>query len=160
MTPYRSQELLDFVTTARGFCRWCEDEAAEHADIHAASWLARLYGLGVLLPSTDSDNEHDLPEVPAQLLERAHANLAVFNGRYYREVFDPSPELEDPPGIGDVGDDLLDTYKDIRRGLMLFDAGQVAEALWHWSFLHRIHWGRHCVGALHALHGLTISNLG
>ena len=54
--------------------------------------------------------------------------------------------------MGDVGDDLLDTYKDIKAGALLSQAGRVEEALWHWSFMHRIHWGRHALGALAALH--------
>ncbi|MCY4744134.1 DUF5063 domain-containing protein [Pelomonas sp. UHG3] len=159
MTPNEFQTVLDFAATARGFCIWCEDESAERTDVHAASWLARLYGLGVVLPSVNSDNEDGLPDLPTDVLLRVQTNLAGFSGRYYREVFDPAPELDDQPVIGDIGDDLLDTYKDVRRGLMLFDDGAVAEALWQWSFLHRVHWGRHCAGALLALHGLTLSNL-
>jgi Domain of unknown function (DUF5063) len=69
----------------------------------------------------------------------------------------PDPTLREEPVMSDVGDDLLDTYHDIRRGLLLFDAQQADEALWHWSFLHQIHWGRHAVGALFALHCLSIS---
>jgi Domain of unknown function (DUF5063) len=159
MTPNESQTVFDFAATARGFCLWCEDDRAERTDACVASWLARLYGFGVVLPSVDSDNEDGLPDLPADVLARVQANLASFNGRYYREVFDPAPDLDDEAVMGDIGDDLLDTYKDVRRGLMLFDDGDVAEALWQWSFLHRIHWGRHCAGALLALHGLSLSNL-
>ncbi|WP_373717511.1 DUF5063 domain-containing protein [Roseateles sp.] len=159
LTRHEAQAVQDFAATARSFCLWCEGEDFERTDAHAASWLARLYGLGVVLPSVDSDNEDGLPDLPAEVLVRAQTNLAVFNGRHYREVFDPAPELDDQPVIGDIGDDLLDTYKDVRRGLMLFDGGEVAEALWQWSFLHRVRWGRHCAGALLALHGLTLSNL-
>ena len=54
--------------------------------------------------------------------------------------------------MGDVGDDLLDTYKDIKAGCQLVDQGCPADALWHWSFMHRIHWGKHAVGALSALY--------
>lgn len=159
MTTEESQTVLDFAATARGFCRWCEEERVERADVYVASWLARLYGLGVVLPAVESDNADGLPDLPPDVLMRVQSNLAAFNGRHYREVFDPTPELDDQPVIGDIGDDLLDIYKDVRRGLTLFDNGDVAEALWQWSFLHRVHWGRHCAGALLALHGLTLSNL-
>lgn len=54
--------------------------------------------------------------------------------------------------IGDVGDDMLDTYKDIKAGIRLVGQGRVSDALWHWSFMHRIHWGKHVVGALSALY--------
>ncbi|WP_457427361.1 hypothetical protein [Roseateles sp. P5_E7] len=29
---------------------------------------------------------------------------------------------------------------------------RVAGALWHWSFMYRIRWGKHAVGALSALY--------
>ena len=48
-------------------------------------------------------------------------------------------------------DDLGDVYKDVRAGLVLYESGEPNEALWHWQYLHRIHWGRHAVGALFAL---------
>jgi len=159
VTPHEFQTVLDFAATARGFCQWCEGENSERSDANAVSWIAQLYGLAVVLPSVTSDNEDGLPDLPLDVLARARANLAVFNGRYYREVFDPAPELDDEPVVGDIGDDLLDIYKDVRRGLILFDDGDVLEALWQWSFLHSVHWGRHCAGALLALHGLTLSNL-
>ena len=96
-------------------------------------------------------------EPPEAALAKARGNLACFNGWYYREFFDPDPTLEEEPVMGDVGDDLLDTYKDIKAGCLLFERGEATEALWHWSFLHRIHWGRHAVGALFALHCLSLS---
>jgi len=91
-------------------------------------------------------------------LERATSGLARFNGHYYREYFDPDPSLNVESVIGDVGDDLLDTYKDIRAGLLLFEEGQTNEALWHWAFLQRAHWGRHAVGAIFALHCMSIAH--
>jgi hypothetical protein len=103
------------------------------------------------------ENEDGLPELPPEALAAAKSNLGAFSGRYYREVFDPDPTLDEEPVVGDIGDDLLDTYKDIRAGLVLFDRGEANEALWHWAFLHRIHWGRHAVGAIYALHCLAIS---
>ncbi len=59
--------------------------------------------------------------------------------------------------MGDAGDDLLDAYKDIKGGLILFDQGQTAEAAWHWAYLQRTHWGRHAVGAIFALHCMSLS---
>lgn len=111
-----------------------------------------------MLPEVGCETSDDgLPDIPAQMLDQAKSNLAAFNGWYYREYFDPDPLLRDESGLGDIGDDMLDIYKDVRAGLLLFDAGQTADALWHWSFLHRIHWGRHAVGAIFALHCLSIS---
>ncbi len=147
----------DFAEVARAYCSWCEAAYSEHSDSQAAYWLGRLYSQALLLPHVEPENEDGLPELPPEALAEATKNLAGFAGRYYREIFDPDPSLTDGPVMGDVGDDLLDTYKDVRAGLVLFDRGETSEALWHWSFLHRIHWGRHAVGAMYALHCLAIS---
>lgn len=62
------------------------------------------------------------------------------------------------PVLGDVGDDLLDTYKDVKAGCLLCEQGRLPLALWHWSLMHRIHWGKHAVGALAALHAAWRAN--
>jgi len=147
----------DFAEVARAYCSWCEASHSEHSDSQGAYWLSRLYTQALLLPQVEPENEEGLPELPPEALATATANLAAFAGRYYREVFDPDPSLADEPVMGDIGDDLLDTYKDVRAGLVLFDRGEANEALWHWSFLHRVHWGRHAVGAMYALHCLAIA---
>ncbi|MES2943148.1 MAG: DUF5063 domain-containing protein [Pseudomonadota bacterium] len=150
-----------FAELARGFCNWCENaQPAAQRDSQAVSWLCRLYAAALDLPETGPENSDDGPDIPEHLLERAKTNLAPFNGWYYREYFDPDPGLNDESGLGDIGDDLLDTYKDIHAGLLLFEQGQLANALWHWAFCHRNHWGRHAAGAIHALHGLSISRQG
>ena len=148
----------EFVEQARGFCSWCESSAlGEKPESQALSWLCKLYAAALGLPQLEPENENGLPDLPSPLLARAKSNLARFDGSYYREYFDPDPLLEDAAVMGDVGDDMLDTYKDIRAGLLLFDQGDTTEALWHWAFLHQMHWGRHAVGAIFALHCFSIA---
>jgi len=147
-----------FTEIAQGFCSWCEGASlGDHPEGAAAGWLGKLYSAGLALPQVESNGSEGLPDIPAGALESATRNLAFFGGMYYREYFDPNPLLTEESGMGDVRDDLQDTYQDIRRGLVLFDHGQVNEAVWHWAFLHRVHWGRHAVGAMYALHCLSIS---
>ena len=104
------------------------------------------------MPETGPENDWGLPELPADELYAAERNLHAFSGWFYRTIFDPEPNNTDEPVMGDVGDDLLDTYKDIKAGNVLAVQNRMADALWHWSFMHRIHWGKHAVGALSALH--------
>jgi Domain of unknown function (DUF5063) len=158
MNPTHTAATHAFAELARGFCRWCEGSPfAPEPEVMAASWLARLYAAALLLPSVGPENSDGLPDLPEAEVAQAQSNLACFNGDYYREYFDPDPMLDNASGMGDIGDDLLDTYKDIKAGCVLFDRAQPEEALWFWAFLHRIHWGRHAVGALFALHCLSIS---
>jgi hypothetical protein len=152
------QNIEAFSDVAREFCNWCESVDGEKAtETQAASLLCRLYAAALALPIVDCENSDGLPDLPPQLLDRAKQNLNIYNGRYYREFFDPDPMLSDSWCMGDIGDDLLDTYKNVRAGLLLFERGQQIDAAWQWRFLHRVHWGRHAAGAIFALHCLVIS---
>lgn len=142
-----------FSELATDFCAWCEAESlGPRREAQAAKWLARLHAAAIELPEIDADNEDGRPEISTNHLRAAERNLSAFNGWYYRKVFDPEPTNDEEPVTADVGDDLLDTYKDIKAGLLLVEGGRTEEALWYWSFMHRIHWGRHAIGALAALH--------
>jgi hypothetical protein len=70
---------------------------------------------------------------------------------YYSVSFSPS-NVEEAPVIGDVADDLADIYRDIKNGLWLHANRHSTEAIWEWKHSFNTHWGRHAVGALHALH--------
>jgi hypothetical protein len=147
-----------FADLARGFCAWCESESlGPKVERTAASWLARLYAAALALPPTGPENDGNAPELAGPDVAQARANLGRYRGYLYREVFDPDPMAVDEPSMGDLGDDLLDIYGDLKRGLLLFLDGQVAEALWHWQFNHRVHWGHHAAGALYALHCLVVA---
>jgi hypothetical protein len=153
-------QLAEFADLARGYCGWCEGHSFKpNPEAQASRWLSRLYASALSLPPRECENENGPPDLPAAELAQAESNLAPFMGWYYRECFDPHPYLNDEPVMGDVGDDLLDVYKDIKRGLVLFEAGDINDSLWYWSFLHKIHWGRHAVGGLFALHCMHISKM-
>jgi hypothetical protein len=154
MPDARPSSVETFLEHAVGFCNWCEGESlGAHPKVMAAVWLARLHAAALLLLEAEPENEYGLPDLPSAPLKQAERNLAPFAGWYYRTVFDPDPSNTEEPVMGDVGDDLLDTYKDVRAGCLLYERGQHSDALWHWSFLHRIHWSKHAVGALAALQG-------
>ena len=137
----------------------CEgDSLGPEREKAAAAWLARLYAGGLSLPMVGMEYADDFPVLPESAVGRARANLACFNGDYYREYFNPSPLLNDESCMGDIGDDLMDIYLDIKRGCVMFERMQIQAALWHWSYNHRAHWGRHTVGALFALHCFYLSS--
>lgn len=153
-TQTTSAATVTFAGLAREFCGWCEARSlGPDAPTRTAAWIARLHAAALALPEIDRVQFEELPEPPEDALHRVRRNiLRVFDRCYYREVFDPDPMLDDKPVTGDIGEDLLDIWLDVRQGLIRFDQGHVREALFHWSHLHRTHWGRHAVGALFALH--------
>jgi hypothetical protein len=147
--------IQEFAKIARDFCQWCESPTEDRSERIMISWLCKLYGAAVLLPVVGYEYGSTV-DVPEDRLTLVTQNFSKFNGWFYREVFNPDPCLQEEPGLGDIGDDLLDTYKDVCNGLIEYDLGQHQEALWWWSHFHRLHWGRHVVGALRGLHCLYI----
>jgi hypothetical protein len=96
------------------------------------------------LPEVEPHNERistfDIP-VP-------QVNFGQFD--YYWEVFDPY-HLEEPVGAS-LTDDILDIYKDVKKGILIYENNEHVEAVWHWRFDFETHWGSHAVDAIRALH--------
>jgi hypothetical protein len=158
MATDATEAVAEFAKVALGFCDWCESSTTDaEREASAAAWLARLYASAIALPKVGPENSKGLSEISAAVLAQAQMSLKAFAGCYYREFFNPDAMLQEAPVVGDLEDDLLDTYKDIKRGLLHFTQGETAIALWHWSFLHRSHWGRHAASAIYALHCKAIA---
>jgi hypothetical protein len=102
------------------------------------------------LPETnfeDSDRKHCLTYDDWKRVLERFSHLPVEG---YWDVFDPLKETESL--WNSLADDLADIYRDIKECLLLFDAGQVDEAVWQWRFNFLIHWGHHLTGAQRAIH--------
>jgi hypothetical protein len=52
---------------------------------------------------------------------------------------------------GSLSDDIADVYRDLRDGLIPYDAGDAGEAVWSWRTEFEGHWGRHAAHAIYAL---------
>ena len=147
-----------FAKLARGYCTWFESgDYGENPFEQAASWLARLYAAALELPNVEpvdaADIEHHFD------VKKVSPNVSIFWNRSYRFLFDPRIASEDEPIQGNLGDDLSDIHDDLMRGLLLFDAGQIENAVFEWRFSHRTHWGQHATGALFGIHWLVIGGL-
>ncbi|HEX9391123.1 MAG TPA: DUF5063 domain-containing protein [Usitatibacteraceae bacterium] len=149
-----------FAELAGDFSSWCEGDCAtgRALESEAAQWLARLHAEALALPQVDVENSDGPPSIPELHAARAKRNFRPFDGYYYREFFNPDPLQNDEPVLGDLGDDMLDIYKDIKRGLLVYEQGKQIEAIWHWSFLHRAHWGKHATSAMYALQCKAMNN--
>lgn len=158
MDPSTTQAAAEFAEVAVGFCDWCENTFdPSSAEVAAASWLASLYARALALPHVGPENSNDPPDLPPDTVEKVKRNLRVFDGCYYREFFNSDPTSTEEPVIGDLGDDLQDIYQDIKVGLVLFNKGEIENALWYWSFLHKAHWGHHAASAILALHNKAVA---
>lgn len=124
----------------------CADDDAGGAPFAARVQLLALYAAALSLPAKPEPGEHD-----AGVASSPTEGWCDFGAKDdYYEVFDPYV-LDEPVG-GSMSDDLLDVYRDVRRGLTLWVASHTTEAIWEWRFSFDAHWGDHAVDALRALH--------
>jgi hypothetical protein len=55
-----------------------------------------------------------------------------------------------------LADDILDIYKDVKNGIILYEKNDHIEAVSEWKSSFDIHWGNHAVDAIRALHSVRI----
>jgi hypothetical protein len=77
---------------------------------------------------------------------------------YYSETLEPLDVIDQSVGLGDLNDDILDIYKDVREGMVYFQHGCHQHATWHWWLMFHSHWGDHAVGAMRILHQMVGKN--
>ena len=70
---------------------------------------------------------------------------------YYQDCESPL-ESESEAVFTDIVEDLTDIYQDVAEGLKLYEKEQHENALCHWQMTFEYHWGKHCLGAMKALH--------
>lgn len=144
-----TSQVLAFVAQARQFCEFIEkaDSLSLAARLSAArERLLELYRAGTALPLIAPPE--DFSERPSPVLPKPWAGFGEH--QYYWEVRDPY--VDEPPGLGDLSDDVIDVYLDLRRGLELWHLHEAQAAIWTWRFHFDIHWGDHASDALRALH--------
>ena len=160
MTDSRAGEndpVARFAEVAERFCTWVESpaEVPEWEGENAIRFLLELTTRALDLPDTypdddeadEDDDVHRPTDEAWQLVFRRFTPVPV---QYYATC-DPAVLEDQGLLVGDVHDDLADTWRDVRHGLDIYRAGMVDSACWHWRFSFRSHWGEHAAGALRVL---------
>jgi hypothetical protein len=128
--------VATFVCRAREFCSFVDEASTlplSQRLLGARERLLDLYSAAVPLPSVEPPAHED--EV------RSIEPPADWKGFDLQE-----------PVAGSLSDDLLDVYRDVGKGLRLWDADALTAATWEWRFSFESHWGDHAIDALRALH--------
>lgn len=138
-----------FQEAAIAFCEAVKGPALDARDVLAAT--VALIGAALDLPDVEPRTDTAAVDPPglddeSQAVERAASTLGVDG---YWEIFDP--RALDEPVAGSLTDDLVDVYRDVRRGLALAE-GSLSEAVWEWKFSYESHWGNHATDAVRVLH--------
>lgn len=152
----------DFLLTSREFCGFIEsiDKSDDSYLRQLQALLLTLYQKATFLPSTTLEFNQDFQvDLTNEKIENALKKLAekIGDDRYYWTVFDPTSDNEAEAVCGDLVDDIGDTYRGVKRGLLTFDLGTMASkehSLWELKFLFEKHWGQHTIDALRTIHFL------
>jgi hypothetical protein len=143
----KNKEVEDFLISASQYCSMIENfESCNENNkirnllISLLDMYAKAFGIPEVEPQDDKVSTLDI-SVPK-------VNFGQFD--YYWEVFDPY-HLEEPVS-GSLTDDIVDIYKDVKEGLLLYERNEQVEAVWLWRFKFETHWGSHAVDAIRALH--------
>ncbi len=154
-------EIIErFYPLAAEYCRWTESGPYEKDNevYTALQMVAALYLQALILPTVDLGDE-DLPGGGITKLECRHIydRFKSLPFQYYHEIFHPLSAGESPeePVTGDIADDLMDIYVDLKEGILLYEKGKSVPAVFHWRSTFGFHWGRHATSALRVLHIYT-----
>jgi hypothetical protein len=146
------EEVEKFLGLAISYCELVENYKSNNENNRLNQLLisvSSLYAEAMFLPEVEPKND----EVSDLNFDLPNVNLE--KNETYWVVFEPYT-LEEPVR-GSLSDDLIDIYKDLKEGALLYQRGEQLEAIWHWKFNFEIHWGRHALNAMRALHSINFS---
>jgi hypothetical protein len=147
---YWTPEVAVFVAQAMQFCDFVENAAGSSLRTRlfgARQRLLELYAAASVLPQVEPQDDKVARPSPAA----THGRIEFDAFETYWEVFDPYVDAERV--AGSLSDDLRDVYRDLQRGLELWqDVAARPSAIWEWRFHFDVHWGDHAIDALRALH--------
>lgn len=149
------EDVAAFLDAATKYCDWAEGPAAE-ADDEAATAVRLLSAIlhhMQTLPGAESEglSEHEILQKGPETV-RIYKRFAALPFQYYSEVWDPLEVPGAEPVTGDIADDLMDIYIDLKQGLIYAGQQRIGEAVFYWGFTYGVHWGRHATSALRVLH--------
>jgi Domain of unknown function (DUF5063) len=161
MDEQTKTKVENFAEIVRRYCDWSESSFGEiEVEIQTAQKiLAELNYFVLDLPDDDSEDDIKLEDVSTEqwTLVRDRFTHLPIDG--YWTIFDPTKDKENDAVFAQLSDDLADIYRDIKYGLLLFDAGHFSEAVWEWKFNYKIHWGRHLLSAQKVIYCWNFTNI-
>lgn len=147
-----------FFNTADAFVAWVKSspqDAAEEAKtalVHLSEiYTKALFLMKVEVERAEGANDPEECRVGVEEWNEVYERLNHFPFTYYQESELPL-DSDTKQVFTDIVEGLTDIYQDITEGLNLYKAGEEEQAACHWQMTFEYHWGRHCLGAMKALH--------
>lgn len=150
---YAEPRIKQFAEIAGNYCLWAESFCSNFPQVMliARKLLAGLHLAVLDLPDFGCGKDViDIPSLSKENHVYQHFQNMPING--YWDVFDPLNQEDTQSVFNSLADDLSDIYRDLKRGLLLYNQGYITEAVWEWRFNFQIHWGVHLVSAQRAIH--------
>jgi hypothetical protein len=149
-----STGVEQFVEQARAYCAFVRGahRLAPAARLHEARRrLLELYTASLVLTHVEDDFE----DAPRLDIEPPPEWPGFGIAEDYFEVanpYAPDDEVDANVVASTLSGDVLDVYRDVGRGLAMWDGGHQLAALFDWHLMRDSHWGNHAVDALRVLH--------
>jgi hypothetical protein len=149
-----SEPVENFVTAARTFENWVLNgsETGAAAARRLLALILEVYQRALALPAIALESEDVESCVTHEEWQEIFKKSARLPIDFYGHIFDPLQVPPEEAGVGSLSDDVADIYRDLVKGLRLYDRGKANDAVWEWKFSFESHWGRHAVSAIYALH--------
>lgn len=143
----KNKEVEAFYMSTVHYCNLIENWNNENFKLKTLlSSLLDLYSKALYLPNVEAKDE----EVPNLDIPVPQIEFSQYND--YWKVFDPY-QFEEPVAVS-LTDDILDIYKDVKRGIHLYEKDEYIEAVSEWKINFEIHWGSHAVDSIRVLHSV------
>ena len=152
-----SKPIENFLSSVKAFVDWIQSPPQDSKEEAASALLTltSLYADAISLMKIDVEREEGFEPEECRVLpeewKEVYERLNHFPFTYYQECESPHDSDSDTV-FTDIVEDLTDIYQDVAEGKKLYDEGQHENALCHWQMTFEYHWGRHCLGAMKALH--------
>lgn len=140
--------MEQYYNEAVSFCSWVEKITSVSAE-NATEIILKLMKMYAL---SSSLNLPDITEDKELEYEQVVLSFTASPFDYYWEIYDPFTCEE--PVCGSFKDDIGSIYNDIRKGIILYEAGYPMEAEWEWKWNFENHWKYHAVDAIRALNSI------
>lgn len=148
-----------FAQIAKAFCAWIAsppaDEVTEARLLR--QHLAALIAAALALPSVPY-GEYEAAQPGKEEWERVFRRAGSLPFNYY-SVTNPLEVPTDVVTIGDLADDIADTWSDVVAGLKVYEEGHKDDAAIEWRARFDSHWGSHAADGLAAIQEWHSTNM-
>jgi len=155
-----TDDFKSFLNSVRKFCLFIESNQDENYLIQLQHLLLEIYSNAMNLKTIELESNVEYQEkLNDQEFEAIKISTSNSLGQIqaYWVIFDPTENVfgEEKGVMGDLLDDIMDIYKDLKYQLMIFDLNTVdsiENAVWGFKFDFWHHWSNHAIDAMRTIH--------